>query len=215
MSAPKINLASASPRRRELLALLGLPFRQLAPPAAAEPSLPSDKFEAWVESAARAKALAVASGLSSGLTVGADTIVIHEGRALGKPISPAEAWMMLLSLRGKDHQVITGLAVSDVNSGRTVSSHTITTVWMRSYSDEEISRYVASKDPLDKAGAYAIQNVTFHPAERIEGCYYNVVGLPLLAVVQALAELGYDIRSETRATIPGECRGCPTGAAFS
>ncbi len=207
----ELVLASSSPRRRELLALLGIPFRWIAPREDESPPAGSS-FPAQAETIARAKALDVAAGMTSGLIIAADTIVVFEGRCLGKPASAREAEDWLLAMRGREHEVITGLLALDAAPGRLVPSHTTTTVWMRSYSIEEARRYIDSGDPADKAGAYAIQNQVFHPVERIEGCYYNVVGLPLLALDEALSQLGFD--TEARSSIPTGCQGCPTGSAL-
>lgn len=211
---PPLVLASASPRRHQLLSLLGLPFSRETSGDEGMP-LPTDKFQAWVEIAARIKASVVAREMKTGLVLAADTVVVYEGRALGKPASPPLAQSWLMELRGKRHQVMTGVAVVDVASGNVASNHTVTDVWMRNYSLDEVQRYVLSGDPLDKAGAYAIQSKEFHPVERIQGCYYNVMGLPLLALAQALNRLGFEIGPQARAAIPPDCRGCPTASALA
>ena len=177
---PSLVLASSSPRRRELLAILGLPFRWVAPPE--DVDTPADGFEDAAESLAREKALAVAHSLDSGFVIAADTLVIFEGRALGKPSGPEAARDCLRKLKGREHSVITGVAAVDAGSGQTISNHTMTRVWMRHYSEDEIERYVASGDPLDKAGAYAIQGLASKFIDRIEGDFANVVGLPVYQV---------------------------------
>jgi len=122
--------------------------------------------------------------------VAADTVVVLDSEVLGKPANPAEAVTMLQRLRGRGHLVLSGVAVLDPASGRAVSELAETVVWMRPYGEEELARYVASGDPLDKAGAYAIQHRDFNPVERVEGCYASVMGLPLCHLVRALRGLG-------------------------
>lgn len=213
MTLPELILASASPRRRELLSLLGLPFRVVPPPQEDLAPSAGAGFEAAAEALARDKARAVASGRRRGIVVAADTIVVHRGRALGKPQGPEEARHMLLALRGRGHRVITGLAALDIASGREAINHTLTRVWMRLYSPAEVDAYIASGDPMDKAGAYAIQNTLFRPVARAEGCYFNVVGLPLYALVEALGRVGFPVPPQARGNIPPACQGCPTGVA--
>ena len=109
---------------------------------------------------------------------------------------------MLRALRGREHQVITGVCLLDLASRETHAEAVATRVWMRDYSEEEVERYVRSEAPLDKAGAYGIQDESFHPVDRIEGCYLNVVGLPLCAVARGLRALGHEVR-DTRRTAVG------------
>jgi septum formation protein len=139
------------------------------------------------------KARAVAARRRSGLVLGADTIVVVDGEALGKPSSPADAAAMLRRLRGRAHEVMTGVAVVDAASGaeaaRTVSSR----VTMRAYSEAEIARYVATGEPLDKAGAYAIQGIGGALVAGLEGSRSNVVGLPLEATADLLRRFGLSV----------------------
>jgi MAF protein len=203
-------LASRSPRRRRLLAHLGLPFRvvipqveeDFAPAAAGRP-------EELAETLALAKAEAVASEEAEGIVIAADTIVVDGYTILGKPADSSEAAAMLRRLRGKTHRVITGLAVVDAGSGWRAASHVATAVHMRPYSDAEIAAYVARGDPLDKAGAYAIQDEQFHPVASYDGCYCNVVGLPLKALVTLLRRAGLDITPDSLEALPPECTRCP------
>lgn len=189
MSRPEIILASASPRRSELLAQIGLEFRVL----------PSDFDEASVQAASPAelvKALAlgkagsVAAGLASGLVIGADTIVVRDDQVLGKPTDDEDAARMLRQLADGWHQVMTGIAIIDAASGRCLSAVEATGVKMRALSEAEIAAYVASGEPSDKAGAYAIQGLASLFIERIDGCYANVVGLPLFRLGLLLQEFG-------------------------
>jgi MAF protein len=136
------------------------------------------------------------------LVVTADTTVLLENEILGKPRDKAHARKLLQSLRGRWHHVITGVVVSATIDGQTMmrSASCVTPVLMRAYSDAEIESYIASGDPMDKAGAYGIQNPAFQPTERIDGCYLNVVGLPVCTLIDLLAEFGvYPARQQFRA----------------
>lgn len=175
----QLILASASPRRRELLAALGLPFAVQAADVP-EPLLEGIPAAEQAVTLALAKARAVAEQVPHLPVLGADTIVVLDGRPLGKPASAAEARSMLVALRDRPHEVVTGVAL--IAGGHEQSAHAATTVWMRPYRDAEIEAYIATGDPFDKAGAYAIQHPGFHPVARIDGCYCNVMGLPLWTV---------------------------------
>jgi len=182
-------LASASPRRRQLFFLLKVPFVA----AAADVDEAIEEEESPQEMVCRlslAKARAVAISYPEGLIVAADTIVALDGDVLGKPADEAEAEAMLRRLRGRKHTVLSGVTVYQPASGRAITELAESAVWMRAYTDEEMTRYAASGDPLDKAGAYAIQHQNFSPVERIGGCYTSVMGLPLCHLARALAQLG-------------------------
>jgi len=150
-----------------------------------------------------AKARAVALSYPEGLIVAADTIVALDGEVLGKPADEAEAVAMLRRLRGRKHTVFSGVTVYYSASGRAITELAESAVWMRAYTDEEVARYAASGDPLDKAGAYAIQHQNFSPVERIGGCYANVMGLPLCHLARALAQLGLTLPVD----VPQACQG--------
>ncbi len=182
-------LASASPRRRQLFSLLGVPFTSLAA-GVEENRGRGEKPEEMVCRLSRAKAEALARDHPEKLIVAADTIVVVDGRVLGKPAGADEAVAMLRKLRGREHLVFSGLTALDPSGGQRATELVQTTVWMRPYTDEEISRYVASGDPLDKAGAYAIQHREFSPVAYIQGCYASVMGLPLCHLGRALGRLG-------------------------
>lgn len=190
---PRLILASASPRRKALLEQVGAEFT-VAPSDFDERAVAGEPVVGTPVQQARAlalgKARAVAAGRRSGLVIGADTIVVVSSAILGKPRDRQEARSMLRLLSGRRHQVITGLAVIDAESGREAVSHEETAVWIRSLSDEEIDRYVASGEGDDKAGAYAVQGLGGLLVERIEGCYFNVVGLPLVHLDRMLAGFG-------------------------
>ena len=179
-------LASQSPRRRELLSLLGLPFRVVV---AHVPEQHLDESPAEMAlRLARAKARAVAQANPGATVVGFDTLVSLTGEVLGKPADAAEARDMLLRLRARPHTVYTGLAVA--RDERETAMLVETEVLTRRYSDAEIETYVASGEPMDKAGAYAIQDAAFHPVLSWQGCYSNVMGLPLCHLAAALRAWG-------------------------
>jgi len=202
MSAPKVILASNSPRRQQFFHALGIPFLAASADIDEAPA-PGESPVQLVERLALAKALAVGSRLSSLvdsidadqseeiLVIGADTVVAIESEALGKPACAGEAHAMLTRLRARPHQVHTAIAIVLYTEGelkRTRSQLNTTTVEMRPYSDEEIAAYVATEDPLDKAGAYAVQHQEFHPAKSISGCPAGVMGLPAADLIHLLSE---------------------------
>ncbi len=203
-------LASRSPRRRQLLAHLGLPFRVIVPDVGEDLSPSSSgQPEELAEALALAKAEAVAREEREGIVIAADTIVVDGDTILGKPADGSEAAATLRRLRGKMHRVITGLAVVDAGSGQRVAAHVVTAVHMRHYSDGEIDAYVGRGEPLDKAGAYAIQDEQFRPVASYDGCYCNVVGLPLKALVLLLRRAGLDITPNSLENLPPQCAACP------
>lgn len=203
---PRLLLASASPRRRELLAHLGLPFDVLAPDVdEGAPEEPGLRPEEWAVALAQRKARAVASQAASRITVAADTIVVQRAVILGKPKDLDHARQMLYRLRAGEHDVITGVAVLDSASVREACAHAATRVRMRDYAEEETEVFLQEGNPLDKAGAYAIQDPAFHPTASWDGCYCNVVGLPLVTVLRLLQELGHGAKPQ----LPPQCQGCP------
>lgn len=178
-------LASQSPRRAELLRAAGIPFRVVAPCDDEVTPERAASFPALVKRLALEKALAVASH-TPGLVLGADTIVVCEGRIMGKPSHAAEARRMLAFLSGKRHAVYTGVAL--VSGSRRRTGYERTEVTFRALTDKEIRRYVGSGEPLDKAGAYAIQGEGAALVATVRGCYTNVIGLPVPKVLAMLAE---------------------------
>lgn len=195
----QIVLASASPRRRELLASLGLEF------AIETSGVPEDTNpgESPAESAvrlARQKAEATASRFPNALVLGADTVVVAGREILGKPIDPEDARRMLRLLRNRWHFVITGVALVDSTNARQEARFVETGVCMADYSDSDIDDYVASAEPLDKAGSYAIQGLGSRLVARIEGCYTNVVGLPVCEVAEMLRGFGVKVPA-----VPAPC----------
>lgn len=187
-----IILASASPRRQELLKNLGLDFTVRV--SEVDETLEENLAPAQqVERLAERKARAVASETTNGLVIGADTLVVFEGTPLGKPADTREAVSMLSKLQGQSHQVFTGLAVINAATGKSVVTHEVTTVHFKPMSREQIERYVATGEPMDKAGAYAVQGKASIFIEGIRGCYFNVVGLPVGKLAEALKEFGVEI----------------------
>jgi MAF protein len=195
-------LASASPRRQQFFSLLGVPFRSLAADVE-ENRGHEEEPEEMVCRLSRTKAEALAEDYPERLIVAADTIVVLDDQVLGKPAGADEAVAMLRRLRNREHLVFSGLTVLSPSIGQQVTEWAQTTVWMRPYSDEEIFRYVASGDPLDKAGAYAIQHPGFNPVAYIQGCYASVMGLPLCHLTRALSRLGLTLPVD----VPRVCRG--------
>ena len=186
---PKIILASASPRRLELLSQLGLDF-QVIPSDIPEDQLDGESAEEMTRRLSLEKALAVSSKLCEGYVIGADSTVVWEGRAVGKPVDAEDARRMLRELRGTSHQVTTGVTAVDVATGRHVTDALTSDINLRDYSDAEIETSIATGTPMDKAGAYAIQDEELRPGEMVSGCYPNVIGLPICRLLEMLAELG-------------------------
>ncbi len=210
MSAGQLVLASASPRRQELVRLLGLKWR-VAPQAIDEElHLIGDPLVSAL-SVAAAKSRATAPELGPDeIALCADTIVVADGGILNKPGSPDEARDMLARLRVRPHRVMTGVALRDAKGlewGATVT----TLVTMRPYSDAEVEAYVLRGEPFDKAGGYAIQDRVFRPVERLDGCYLNVVGLPLCAVARGLETLGQAPPEAPAGPLIPPCGFCKTG----
>ncbi len=186
----KITLASNSPRRRQLLGWMGIDF-EARPADIDETPLPGELPQPYVRRLAEGKARAIGACRPQGcLVLAADTIVADGAELLGKPIDAADARRMLSALRGRVHQVHTALALFEPQGGALLTDLCSTDVPMRAYSDAEMDAYIASGDPLDKAGAYAIQNAGFHPVEHFAGCYASVMGLPMCHLLRALRRLG-------------------------
>ena len=204
MTSPLI-LASGSPRRRGLLAALGIGF-VVRPADIDETRFDDTPVAARVELLARSKADACAAGAAE-VVLAADTLVVLGGHVLGKPIDSADARKTLGLLRGREHEVVTGVALRW--GVERVQASVCTTVEMRAYSDDEVAEFVGTGAAQDKAGAYAIQDESFHPVERIEGCYCNVVGLPLGTVRRLLTTVRPDLSALRQ---PVQCRGCPDWA---
>jgi septum formation protein len=184
-TSPPIVLASGSPRRFDLLSSLGVAFT-VATSGVDEAFAPGIAPEELVAHLAERKARAVAETLPAGLVIGADTTVAIDGDILNKPVDAAEARRMLRQLRGRTHAVWTGIALIDAATDAGRCSAVRSLVRMRGYTDDEIDAYVTTGEPLDKAGAYAIQGGAGVFVQAIEGCYANVVGLPLCELAMML-----------------------------
>lgn len=193
----EIVLASASPRRSELLAQIGIPFAVM-PSEIEEGIEPGLSPENAVAALAYEKALHVARKLGGNkLVIGADTVVVKNG-ILGKPVDEAQARSMLKALQGGWHEVVTGVAVIDALSLKGLKDFEKTRVKIKELSDDFIAAYVKSGEPMDKAGSYAIQGLGAVMVEQIEGCYFNVVGLPLMKLSTMLEALGIKIYESWR-----------------
>lgn len=186
-----IILASASPRRKELLEQIGLRF-QVVPSNADEIEMPGETPEEHVVRLSIDKAAEVAGReeVEGRWFIGSDTIVLCNGQILGKPENDQHAAEMLRMLSGREHRVLSGYAIIDRQSGQQRAEAVSTNVRFRELTDEEIARYIASGEPADKAGSYAIQGLGVCFVAGIEGSYTNVVGLPLCRLTLALKELG-------------------------
>ena len=205
-------LASASPRRRELIKLLGRPVETTA---ADIDETPREREAAsdLVLRLSREKAESVASSLilhpssfilppSAFILIASDTTVALEGEPLGKPIDAADARSMLRRLRDRTHQVHTAITLIDPAADRACAELATSDVRLRAYSDQEIEDYIASGDPFDKAGAYAIQHRGFHPVEKFAHCFANVMGLPVCHVTRSLRKLGLEPLTD----VPAVCQ---------
>lgn len=197
-----IVLASNSPRRRELLALTQWNFTVSV--ADIDESVYENESPAdYVLRLAETKARAVADGMQTDrIVLAADTTVVDGRDILGKPTSDAEAFAMLTQLRGRTHQVYTGIALLRVSDGLLLKELSVTDVPMRVYSDDEIHKYIATRDPFDKAGAYAIQHAEFHPVANLSGCHASVMGLALCHVTRMMQKM--DVAPN--ADVPANCQ---------
>lgn len=201
-----IWLASSSPRRRQLISSLGMPFVSFEPTFKEEPPHHQESPVDYVQRMATSKALSVApEEVLSYLVIGFDTVVVVDGSILGKPADPVMAESMLNRLRGKAHHVVTAVALVMPELGQPVIRISSALVIMRDYSPEEVVEYISSGDPMDKAGAYAIQNSRFKPVSKLEGCYSGVVGLPICILSEMLCEVGLKISPISCGTIPDSC----------
>jgi MAF protein len=211
----KLILASNSPRRRQLFALGGWDFNVIVADVDETP-LENESPREYVIRLAQAKALAIQPRAESdAIIIGSDTTVVDGNEILGKPVNEQDAERMLRQLRGRTHQVYTGVAVLRVRDGQMRTELSITDVPMRNYSDEEIRTYVQTGDPMDKAGAYAIQHPDFQPVHSMQGCYASVMGLPLCHIVRALHQ--FDVLPT--ADVPAACQSllnyqCPVSASI-
>ncbi|MAF37927.1 MAG: hypothetical protein CL696_03435 [Chloroflexi bacterium] len=212
-ASPRLTLASASPRRQELMDILGLQFA-ITPADLAEEPIPGESPVDMVRRLSAEKALAVAADMESGLVIGADSTVVFDGQAVGKPLDDDDARRMLQQLSGTTHHVSTGITVVDAASGKTLSDAMTSQITLRELSEQEIEASIASGVPRDKAGAYAVQDTELRPASDWEGCYNNIVGLPVCRLLEMLQELGYQLPMGWKISDEIACgEDCPTIAA--
>jgi len=188
----RIILASASPRRKELLEKIGLKF-EVEPSNYAEDMHSRLSPDKLARAISLEKARVVARKYKNAIVIAADTFIVFGGKIMGKPNTEAEARKMLMTLRGKSHSVITGFTIMDTEENKVLTKSVETIIHIKNLTPEEIDAYVRSKEPLDKAGAYAIQGLGSVIVERIEGDYFNVMGLPLSALAEGLKEFGIHI----------------------
>jgi septum formation protein len=199
-------LASASPRRRDLLARLGPPFE--VDPADVDEGLHGAPPVRLARRLATVKVRAVAARHPDATVLAADTIVAYDGRLFGKPVDADEARAMLQFLGGRTHRVITAVAVLPPGRRRPLIDHAVTSVTMRRLSGDEIAASIARGDPFDKAGAYAIQDELLAPVAGYDGCYCNVMGLPLWVSARLLVRAGLDITPVGAADLLPQCDAC-------
>jgi len=189
-------LASSSPRRQELIRTFQLPVQIEVSHVDEDYALLTVPAEI-VETLALRKAAAIADKLKfqpqAGIVIGSDTIVVYDNQILNKPMDDEDAMRMLSLLQGQTHQVFSGVACIDLQTGKQLVQHRMTEVTMRSLSEEQIQRYIASGEPRDKAGAYGIQGIGATIVDSIQGCYFNVVGLPVSLLSTMLNELDVDV----------------------
>ena len=201
-------LGSGSPRRVELMRAFSDAVEVDSPTRPEGPRMEGETPVEMVSRLSRDKAEEVAERAGDAVVLAADTQVVLDGESLGKPSDGADAARMLGALRGRGHVVLTGVTLLDAGPGRMRTSVMPSDVTMRRYSDAEIWAYVATGDPLDKAGAYAVQDGKFRPAT-VRGCYLNVVGLPLCEVTSLVEGLGIGLRIRPGWRPPPDCEGCP------
>ena len=183
-----IVLASASPRRSELMSLAGIDC-EITPADICEDVLPGEQPEVHVMRLSSEKALAVSSRVDGRYFIGADTVVVLDGKIMGKPADEDDACAMLNALSGRNHDVITGISILDRQTGKQISRFVATKVYFKTLSEKEIRDYIATGCPMDKAGAYAIQGGAIHFVRSICGSYSNVIGLPMTELCELLQEI--------------------------
>ena len=211
MSDGPFILASASPRRHELLAAAGYTF-DIVPAGLDEEALTYGRNAiAIARRLARAKALHVAASRPDATVLAADTVVSLRGVLLGKPADADEARRMLGALSGRTHLVVTGVALARAGALRPDVSHAVTRVHFRDLPDADIEAWIASGGPFDKAGAYGVQDAAFRPVQSYERCYCNVMGLPLGVAVRLLDSAGQRAKGKIRPL--EQCDGCPIAPA--
>lgn len=188
----KIILASTSPRRKKLLSRIGLPFEVQASDYEEDMKLDLTPKE-LVKHLSKGKAEAVAKNYEDAIVIGADSIVVHKNEVFGKPTSTAEAKEMLKKLSGTVHSVITGFTIIDTKTNKSVSQAIEAKIYFREVTEEEMDAYIKTGEPMDKAGAYAVQGLGAIFVEKIEGDFTGVIGLPLFALAKELKNFGAEV----------------------
>ena len=204
----RLILASGSPRRRSLIKAINMPIRIVGSGDNEPAPNKNESPRLYVQRLALYKAKYAINLTRNDIVLGADTSVVIGNDILGKPRDGAKAVQMLDRLRGRPHEVVTGIALMDTATGICSTAAKASKVYMRDYSDEEIASYVESGEPFDKAGAYAAQDETFRPASQIEGCYPNVIGLPICDVLTLLERIGAPSCFRRGWRIPPGCPDC-------
>jgi septum formation protein len=188
----KIILASTSPRRKEIFAKIKLPFEIQESNYEENMNLkmPPEKLAEYLSAG---KAKAVAEKNSNAIIIAADTFVVYDDRPLGKPKTAERAKEMLEMLSGKEHEILTGVTIMDADSGKTISFHDATKVFMKELSPDIIDAYIKTGEPIDMAGAYALQEIGALLIEKVEGDFFNAMGLPLKRLVEELKHFGVEV----------------------
>lgn len=187
-------LASASPRRKELLSKITKEFQVIASEFEEKQVIFNGNVDKYVMELSRGKAENVCKNLKEkSIVIGCDTVVALSGKVLGKPKNEKQAFHMLKSLSGKWHEVYSGITIVSTQEGKILSDYVCTKVKFSDITDEDIHKYISTKEPMDKAGAYGIQGIAGVFVERIDGCYYNVVGLPLNKLNSMLRDMGVNL----------------------
>ena len=196
----KLILASSSPRRKDLLNLLGLEYEIIKPEDHVEENSEFNGSSiSYVEDTAYLKARHVADKIKDAIVIGADTIVVIDNQILGKPADEQEAQQMLQTLSDRWHEVFTGVAIVDSSDNRFVKANEISRVKFKKFTDAQIKSYIKTREPMDKAGSYALQGIGAIFVEKIEGCYTNIIGLPLPLLDNLLQKhFGFNILEETK-----------------
>jgi septum formation protein len=189
----KLVLASASPRRKQMLKELGMRFSVVHTSAEEPPHVRGEAPSAYVQKNAELKARIAARAIKDAFVIGADTVVVYRGRVLGKPLTLQHAFDYMHLLNGRTHAVYTGLCIVDTSDNSVLRAYEKTKVVFRKLTENEIRQYVSRINPLDKAGAYAVQGEGALIVESIAGCYYNVVGFPIARLEQMLLHKGVSL----------------------
>ena len=210
---PTILLASSSPRRREIMQGVENLVEVLSPDIEEGPRNAGESPEEYVSRLSREKAEASMVNGIVGTILAADTTVVLDGEVMGKPATRPEAKHMLQKLQGQVHSVVTGVTVLGIMGANFVTAFRTTSVHVRDFSESEMELYLDSGTPMDRAGAYGVQDMPFNPVTKVDGCYLNVVGLPLCTVVSLMEKVGTVLKLHPRSRVPyfDRCDRCELG----